>query len=98
MIGESGEIQEEDVKLVQKWIELNHGKILALWNDEIDVFQANFTRVRYSYRAQLIQNYACCDTCTCLLHNPSAGIQKYSVKAASTYQHASEIGCYCIQV
>ena len=49
MIGDSGNIQREDVKLVKTFIKLNRSKLLAFWNDEIDMYLTKFRRVRYTY-------------------------------------------------
>ena len=51
MIGERGNIQRPDLNLVMDWIKFNQSKLLAVWTNEIDLFQANFRRVRYAQQA-----------------------------------------------
>ena len=46
MIGEQGEITDEDVELVKEWIRINKEKLIDIWNDDLWVFEANFTKVR----------------------------------------------------
>ena len=45
VIGESTGLQRCDVQQAKKWVQVNKDKLLKIWEDEVDVFEADLQQV-----------------------------------------------------
>lgn len=45
VIGECTHLKEQDVQLAKKWVLLNKGELHRMWEDDVDVFDADIKQV-----------------------------------------------------
>ena len=45
VIGDSEPIKRKDVQMAKRWVQINEDKLLEVWEDEVDVFDAGLQRI-----------------------------------------------------
>ena len=45
VIGDSGGLKRCDVQMAQKWVQINKDELLKIWEDDVDVLNANLQQV-----------------------------------------------------